>query len=51
MGARELREKIYVITIEARNVNDALWAGGSMLRQMGVERQRIRLVGVPRRNV
>jgi hypothetical protein len=27
-----------MITIEARNVNDALWAGGSMLRQMGVQR-------------
>lgn len=27
-----------MITIESRNVNDALWAGASMLRQMGVQR-------------
>lgn len=27
-----------MITIEARNVNDALWAGAAMLRQMGAER-------------
>lgn len=27
-----------MITIESHNVNDALWAGASMLRQMGVQR-------------
>jgi hypothetical protein len=28
-----------MITIESRNVNDALWAGARMLREIGVERE------------